>query len=58
MAEWRSSAGTDPSTAAIVSFGLLGETTDLLFDDIGEAANANTYYYRVVGVNACDMEGS
>ena len=47
------STSPDPAT-----FGLLGETTDLLFDDIGEAANANTYYYRVVGVNACDMEGS
>ncbi len=38
-------------------FGLLGTTSTTVYDDIGEATNANTYYYKVVPANACGDEG-
>ena len=38
-------------------FGLLSETDGTVFEDVGEGANANTYYYKVVPVNACGQEG-
>jgi fibronectin type 3 domain-containing protein len=38
-------------------FGLLSETDGTVFEDVGEGANANTYYYKVVPVNACGQAG-
>ena len=46
------STSPDPAT-----FGVLSETSNATFDDIGEAANANTYYYLVRPLNACGQEG-
>jgi len=39
------------------TFGLYSETDRTLFEDIGEGANANTYYYKVTALNACGVEG-
>jgi hypothetical protein len=39
------------------TFGLLAETSELLFEDLGEGANQNDYFYQVRGVNACGNEG-
>lgn len=38
-------------------FVLLGEMDELLYDDMNEGGNANSYYYLVKGVNACGQEG-
>ena len=46
------SLSADPAT-----FGLLGETGSILYEDIGAGAGAGNYYYQVRGVNACDQEG-
>ncbi len=40
------------------TFLLLGETAETDLVDTGSGANANRYYYKVVGVNACGQEGS
>ncbi len=37
--------------------GLLGETDALLFEDLDSGANRVSYYYDVIGVNPCDVEG-
>ena len=39
------------------TFGLLGETGSILYEDAGEGANDTDYYYQVRGVNACGQEG-
>ena len=46
------STSPDPAT-----FRVLADTTSTAFDDVGEAANANTYYYLVRPRNACGQEG-
>lgn len=38
-------------------FGFLAEVDGTVFEDLGEGANANSYYYLVRAVNACDVEG-
>ncbi len=40
------------------NFGLLAETGDPFYEDLGEGANQNDYYYKVRGVNACGQEGN
>ena len=37
--------------------GLLGETEELRFDDLDSGANKVSYYYDVIAVNSCDVEG-
>jgi hypothetical protein len=37
--------------------GLLGETTELYLDDVGAGANKVNYFYDVVAINACEVEG-
>ena len=46
------STSPDPAT-----FGVLAETASTVFEDVGEATNANTYYYLVRPLNACGQEG-
>jgi hypothetical protein len=46
------SASPQPET-----FGLLGETPDTFYEDIGEGTTSNSYYYKIVPVNACGQEG-
>jgi hypothetical protein len=38
-------------------FLLLTETSELSFDDLDQGGNANSYFYKVVGRNACGVEG-
>jgi hypothetical protein len=45
------------STSPSSGFGLLTETSELFYEDLGEGANQNTYFYLVTGVNACGNEG-
>ncbi len=45
------------STAPDGEFILLGQSTDLYYDDHNQGGNANNYYYKVTGVNACGQEG-
>ena len=46
------SASPQPET-----FGLLGETADTFYEDVGEGTTSNSYYYKIVPVNACGQEG-
>ncbi len=39
------------------SFGLLGSTAQLWFEDLGAGANQQTYFYLVRGANECGTEG-
>ncbi len=36
---------------------MIGETSELFFDDVGELAKSDSRYYRVKAVNACGQEG-
>ncbi|MBD3868529.1 MAG: hypothetical protein IFK94_10440 [Acidobacteria bacterium] len=45
---------TDPQPGTFLQ---LGETSETFLDDTGAGANANRYYYKVAGVNACGQEG-
>jgi fibronectin type 3 domain-containing protein len=38
-------------------FLVIEDTSDLVWEDIGQGGNANSYYYRIRGVNACGVEG-
>jgi len=38
-------------------FSPIGETTGNLFDDLGQGADRESYFYLVRGVNACGQEG-
>jgi len=39
------------------AFTLLEETPVLIWEDLNQGGNANSYYYLVTGVNACAVEG-
>jgi len=39
------------------TFAPIGETASPLFEDLGEAATPDSYYYKVIAINACDQEG-
>jgi hypothetical protein len=38
-------------------FSSIGETGGTAFDDLGQGADLETYFYLVRGVNACGQEG-
>jgi hypothetical protein len=38
-------------------FATIGESTGAAFDDLGQGADLETYFYLVRGVNACGQEG-
>ncbi len=38
-------------------FSTIGESTGAAFDDLGQGADLETYFYLVRGVNACGQEG-
>ena len=39
------------------TFTQITETGDRLFEDLGEGATPDSYYYKVIGINACGLEG-
>jgi hypothetical protein len=45
------------SESAQTGYVQVGESTGLYWEDLNQSANGNSYYYRVVGVNACGQEG-
>ncbi|MEW5807435.1 MAG: hypothetical protein AB1756_08840, partial [Acidobacteriota bacterium] len=45
------------STAPNGEFIMLGETSELFYEDLNQGGNANSYYYKVRGVNPCNQEG-
>lgn len=60
---WPATAGADryrvyrSSRPDLADRALLGETTNLFHDDLGSAANKTAYFYEVVAVNACGVQG-
>jgi hypothetical protein len=38
-------------------FLLIDETSESSWDDLDQGGNANSFFYRIVGVNACGVEG-